>query len=196
MAVINESAWLLTDTVKMERNSRESLDDTLRPLFKEVSDGDREILGSIYDLCAAHLFGLALWQTGSQADAADVVQEVFLKIASRSEHLHSIRFPYRYLLRITHSASCDLWRKKKREFPMQDILVEPAYDSDVTEEETSTLSQYLQELPPAQREALYLRYYADLPLREIAKICGVSLFTAASRCRLGIARLKKRFGEK
>ena len=49
----------------------------------------------------------------------------------------------------------------------------------------------LARLPAPQREAVSLRHLAGHSFREIAAITGVPLFTAASRCRLGLARLKQ-----
>ena len=55
---------------------------------------------------------------------------------------------------------------------------------------TAALSQ----LPTAQREAVYLHHFAGLAFREIGRVTGVPTFTAASRYRLGIARLRRALG--
>lgn len=46
-------------------------------------------------------------------------------------------------------------------------------------------------LTRAQRVALYLRYFVGLELAEMGRATGVPKFTAASRCRLGVSRLRK-----
>ena len=51
-------------------------------------------------------------------------------------------------------------------------------------------SALLSRLPAEQREVIYLHDFADLSFREIGRVVGVPLFTAASRYRLGIGRLR------
>ena len=45
-----------------------------------VVAGEAEGLELLWDLAAERIHGLALWRTGSPDDAAEVVQEVFLKV--------------------------------------------------------------------------------------------------------------------
>ena len=52
----------------------------------------------------------------------------------------------------------------------------------------------LKDLPPPQREALYLRHFAGLTFAQIGRVAGVPTFTAASRYRLGIRRLRRMMG--
>jgi RNA polymerase sigma factor (sigma-70 family) len=47
----------------------------------------------------------------------------------------------------------------------------------------------MRRLPPRQREALVLRYFADLSVNEIAKTMGVSAGTVKSTTARGLAAL-------
>ena len=47
-------------------------------------------------------------------------------------------------------------------------------------------------LPAKQREVLMLRHFSDCSFADIGRITGVPIFTAASRYRLAIARLRRR----
>ena len=62
--------------------------------------------------------------------------------------------------------------------------------------EARRTSRLLLELPPAQREAIYLRHFAGCSFAEIGRATSVPTFTAASRYRLGIRRLRDRMGVK
>jgi RNA polymerase sigma-70 factor (ECF subfamily) len=46
-------------------------------------------------------------------------------------------------------------------------------------------------LPEAQREALILRYYADLSFKEIAQIVNVGINTALGRVRYAVMNMRK-----
>ena len=94
---------------------------------------------------------------------------------------------------MTRRISCDLHRKRKPETTT--LLVEPASNQPDAGFHAAQLSDFLEQLPAKQREVLYLRYFCGMTLQEVADVVGVRLFTASSRCRLGLKKLKQRFGE-
>jgi RNA polymerase sigma factor (sigma-70 family) len=46
-------------------------------------------------------------------------------------------------------------------------------------------------LSPKQREVVYLRHFEGLSFREIGEVLGIPTFSAASRHRLAMRRLRK-----
>jgi RNA polymerase sigma-70 factor (ECF subfamily) len=56
------------------------------------------------------------------------------------------------------------------------------------------LTRALDALPPAQRQVIVLRLVEGLSFREVGKLTGVSLFTAAARYRLAVNRLRRTLG--
>ncbi|MDD5564857.1 MAG: sigma-70 family RNA polymerase sigma factor [Thermoanaerobaculaceae bacterium] len=167
---------------------------SLAAAFAALAVGDLDAIGPIYDACAADLFGLALWRTGSREDAADVVQEVFVRLASAPSALGRVRNPRAYLLAMGHSAAVDVLRRRKRTVEADDAVLEPVRPDPVTAADAARASRLVSGLPAAQREAVYLRHFAGLSFAEIGGVTGVPTFTAASRYRLGIGRLRKLMG--
>jgi len=47
------------------------------------------------------------------------------------------------------------------------------------------------ELPPRQRAVIVLRYYEDLPDREIARLLGCTQATVRSQAKRGLAKLRE-----
>jgi len=166
----------------------------LTALFARLAAGDLDALGALYDHCAEDLHGLALWRLGCAADAADVVQEVFVRLATRGGRLSRVRDPRAYLLTMAHRAAVDRFRRRAREAPLDDLLVPALEASPELGTDARRASRRLAELPPAQREALYLRHFAGLSFAEIGRVTRVPTFTAASRCRLGLERLRHLLG--
>ena len=156
-----------------------------------------EQLAGIYDACADEIYGLALWRTGSAGDAADVVQEVFVRLAERSSRLGAIRNPRAYVLRMAYRASIDVHRKRtrRREDPLESCpLVEAPLESPERRVDAVRVSRLLEKLPASQRQAIYLRHFSACSFAEIGRATGVPTFTAASRYRLGMRRLKRLIG--
>jgi RNA polymerase sigma-70 factor (ECF subfamily) len=166
----------------------------LAAAVRRLAERGGAALGALYDLVAADLYGLALWRTGSRDDAADVVQEVFCKLAARPALLAGARAPRAYLLAMTRRAAVDLLRRRRDHRALDDLVTEPpaATGDPAGAVDASRLSALLRALPAVQREALYLRHWAGLTFAEIGRATGVPTFTAVSRCRLGLARLRWR----
>ncbi len=166
----------------------------LERAFVAVAAGDLDALGALFDACANDLFGLALWRTGSREDAADAVQEVFVRLARRVSRLAGVRDARAYLLAMAHSAAVDILRRRRRTVEATDALLEAVAADYEGGADASRLSALLRRLPAAQREAVWLRHFAELSFAEIGEATRVPMFTAASRYGLGIRRLRKLLG--
>ncbi len=168
-------------------------DAELVAVLARAAEGDGDALGAMYDALADEIFAVALWRTGSRADAADVVQDVFVRVASRPSSLAGIRHPRRYLLAMAHAGAVDRQRSRRPEVDVDDAPFLEAASLDAGRTiDAERATRALANLPGAQRVTIYLHHFRDLSFREIGRITGVPTFTAASRYRLGIARLRAR----
>jgi RNA polymerase sigma-70 factor (ECF subfamily) len=168
-----------------------------RALFDELAAGRAAAMESLYDLAARRLFGLALWHTGSVEDASDVVQEAFVRLAEHRPKLAAVRDPRAWLLTVTHRLAVDAVRRRRRR--QIDPVEEHPFLEAPTEDPTRALdadvaSRAVAALPPPQRDAVYLHHFAGCTFAEVGRITGAPTFTAASRYRLGIARLRRLMG--
>src|SRR5262245_32139122 len=183
--------WILALATEEERVRA----DVLGPIVERVAQGDPEALGPLYDALAPEIFAAALWRTGSRADAADVVQEVFVKLAQSPALLRGVRHAKRYLLTMARRGAIDRTRARRPDAPIDDALLVATEQGDADRSlDASRATAALRELPDAQREAIYLHHFAGCSFREVGTITGVPTFTAASRYRLGIARLRSLLG--
>ena len=162
--------------------------------FASLAAGDLAALAVVYDECADDLFGLALWRTGSREDAADAVQDVFVRLAHRPDRMARVRNARAYLLAMAHSAAVDILRLRRKTVEAEDAILESVTADQERSADAGRLSRFLLRLPAAQREAVWLRHFADLSFVEIGGATGVSVFTAASRYRLGMRRLRRMLG--
>lgn len=169
----------------------------LARLFEDLAAGRVSALDGIYDVCADEVYGLALWRTGTASDAADVVQEVFVRLAERGSRLGRIRNPRAYVRRMAYRASIDVHRKRRRrrEEPIESCaLLETPDRSPDSRLDAAHVSRLLARLPAVQRQTIYLRHFSCCSFAEIGRATGVPTFTAASRYRLGMRRLKRLIG--
>ncbi len=172
--------------------------EALRAPFDALAAGNAAALETVWALASRRLYGLALWRTGREEDARDVVQDVFVRLASRRRELGSVAQPGVWLLAVTHNAAVDAVRRKARRptEPLESAAHVAAPGADPERAAAaSRASNALSQLPAAQREAVLLHHVAGCSFREIGAITGVPAFTAASRCRLALARLRRLLGD-
>jgi len=162
-------------------------------IFQNLAKGSRSALEDLYDDVATKLYGLALWRTGSEDDAADVVHDVFVRVVDQGPRLADVRNPKSWLLTVTHRVAVDVMRRRQRRQAesLEDCpyLTADAVDG-VQRVDAARASQLLAGLPPGQRDAVFLRHFADCTFAEIGEIVGIPKFTAASRYRAGIRKLR------
>lgn len=169
----------------------------LRLLFRDVAAGRDEALGEVYDRVASRLYGLALWRTGSREDAADVVQETFVRLARSRDALEGIRDPRGWLLRVAHRLAVDAARRSSRH-PSESLdehagLLTPSGD-EATAVDARRATALLSRLSAPQREVVFLRHFGGMSFSEMGRSLGIPTFTAASRYRLALFRLRRLMG--
>jgi RNA polymerase sigma-70 factor (ECF subfamily) len=161
-------------------------------LFVDLADGNARALDEIYAAAAGQIFGLAVWRTGSTEDARDVVQEVFVRLVEQGGRLRKIKNPRAWVLTVAHRVAVDVTRRRRKSEPLESCRFLESSSGDPDRGiDAGRASSLLAGLLPAQRVAVYLRHFADCSFAEIGRVTGVPTFTAASRYRLGIAKLRE-----
>jgi RNA polymerase sigma factor (sigma-70 family) len=137
---------------------------------------------ALFERERAGLVRLAHAITGSNQVAEDLVHDAYLRWAERSD----LTNPGGYLRTVVVNLARDVLRRRKvaerirAERPVQ--LGEPVLD------ETWSI---VRSLPERYRTALALRFYEDLPEREIAELMGVRPGTVKSLIHRGLDKVRK-----
>lgn len=153
---------------------------------------DRTVLADLYDAYARRIYGLALWWCGRREEAEDVVQDTFVRVWEKRRLVARAYDLEAYLLRIAKTMAARRYRKQRPEAPLEAVeLVEAVVDDPVRRLEAARLSARLHRLSPKLRAVVYLHGFLDHSFRQTGIILGIPTFTAASRYRLAIERLKR-----
>jgi RNA polymerase sigma-70 factor (ECF subfamily) len=132
--------------------------------------------------------------------ADDLTQEVFRRAWEARTRYQESGNARAYLLCIADRLACDRARRAGREITIDEDTwrrLEPVGDDQspaesLTQEESRRqLAAALEGLSPEQRRVLLLRYYGELPFKEIAQQMDTPLGTVLSHCRRGLAALRK-----
>lgn len=170
-------------------------------LLTELSDedlmsryqlGSEEAFAVLYERHSARVFSFVRSRFRKQERAAEVFQEVFVKL-HKSKHLYNSTLPcLPWLFSISRSVVLDNLRADKRrgqEVTEENLDVFPM--AIATESKLPSLEPQLAELPNAQRIALQMRYADESTFEEIASVLKTSPLNARQLISRGLKRLKE-----
>ncbi len=154
-------------------------------------------LARLYDEHAGTLYAFLLSFTGQEADARDLLQETFVKLAARPSGLAQARNERAFLLQTCYRLGIDWTRRLRVRIRHENdsatqpgtALFAPAADPDTATFRTA-LTTALLGLPADQRAVVSLKLWQDLTFQEIAVAMDISPSTAASRYRYALDKLR------
>lgn len=152
-------------------------------------DDARSLVGRLYDTYGASLYRYAVLLLADATAAEDAVQQVFATILRQGPRLDE---EAHYLRRaVRNECYSHLRRLRKRgEVADERALVEPVVEG-ASREERIALERAIRQLPPEQREVIYLHVFEGLTFQEIATGLDASINTVAARYRYALGRLRQ-----
>ena len=125
--------------------------------------------------------------------AEDLAQESFVRLATKIEGL-DVEKVGPYVRRI----AVNLWKNRLRRAAVE-LRHRPRAEDPVSSssgvEERDVVWTALKRLPVRQRACVVLRYYEDLPEKDVAATLGCSVGTVKSQTSKALARLRKEFSD-
>ena len=152
---------------------REQLDE----LLLDLKHGNADALDGILALAGGRMLALARGIVHNLADAEDVVQDSFWKIAHSVKAYKADTNGYGWIMRIVRNTAFDLLRRRRvrAEENIEEFfhLSDERYSPD-KQDRALILEEAVSKLEPLYKRMIYYRYYLDMTVREIAKETGMS----------------------
>jgi RNA polymerase sigma-70 factor (ECF subfamily) len=172
-------------------------------LLRQIVGGDEEALASLYDRYKSILFSLVLRILHSQAEAEDILQEVFIQVWKKAADFDEERGrAFTWLVTLARSRAIDRLRqlssRERTAMEASRATVEEwadAAEDAIKSEQSAAIRRALTELPEEQRRTLLLAYFEGLTQTEIAARLKTPLGTVKTRMRSGMIKLRKILGE-
>lgn len=169
----------------------------LSPLLPAIAAGDRGALATLYRRTSAKMYGIALRILGDEAEAEEVLQDVFVTVWNKAALFEASRAsPITWLAVMTRNRAID--RKRRASLPTApieaaaDVPADAPLASELAErrQEAGRLTHCLEELDERARRLIRDAFldgatYPELALRE-----DVPLGTMKSWIRRGLQRLR------
>ena len=145
----------------------------------------QQAIERVVELYSDSLLRLAMHHVHEQAQAQDIVQEVFIKYAEHKEAFtdenHEKAWLYRVTINQCKNYHLHWWQRKRSAFPQS---------ASSTVQDDHSLLDEVRKLPSNQRNAIYFFYYEEYSIKEIASLMHTKEGTVASWLSRGRKTLK------
>lgn len=146
-----------------------------------AKEGNEEAFARVIQYYERILYGLARTQVARDADCADVVQEAVYKAFKAIRTLRETAYFKTWMIQILLN-ECRQWQRKNKRMPTVELSsFQMAAKTVHAPYEAIEVVEAVKGLEPELRLVVWLHYYEDLPVRQIALRVGVPEGTVKSR---------------
>lgn len=153
----------------------------------------------------SQLFTYILFVVRDRHVADDVFQETFVRAISKLQN-NAYRTNGKFgawLTRIAHNVMIDLFRSQKHkniisieddtltQLSARALLANNIEAECINSQVLTDVKRMVDLLPPVQREVVFMRFYQQMPFKEIAERTNVSINTSLGRLHYAIRNLRK-----
>ena len=132
------------------------------------NEGMRMLMDEYQERLYWHIRRLVVYE----ADAEDILQEVFIKIYQKFDTFKGDSSLFSWIYRLATNATLSFLRKKKEQSLSLDKAKLQKADSffEYGDREAVALQEAIHNLPPKQQTVFNLRYYDEMSFKQIAEI--------------------------
>jgi RNA polymerase sigma-70 factor (ECF subfamily) len=171
-------------------------------LMRQIQAEDADALAQLYDRYNGILKALILRVIHNEAEADDLLQEVFMEIWNQAKNFSPDRGkPLGWMVTLARRRAIDALRKKQaynraeERLQLETEQQPDAWVQNVTETEIHTgdtralMNKVLDSLPEAQKKTIELAFFYGMSQREIASNTNTPLGTVKTRLELGLKKI-------
>ncbi len=181
-------------------NQKENITDA--DLARRIKYGEKEAYQELFEKYAPKIYYFSLSYLKNEADAEELVQDVFLKVWEKREILNASQNIKAYIFKIAINTIYDFIRRKNIEKAFDDFA-RANYDKSsnstwhkvIFNDMLSNLSELVVQMPEQRRRVFQLSKREGLTNDEIAKKLDISKRTVENQLYRAIAFLKEHFKE-
>lgn len=166
-------------------------------LIKLANKGDEEAMNTLYFRYREWVYGLAFRICGNREDAQEVLQEVFIYFFNKFPGFELRSSLKTFLYPVVKNTTLNILRKKRKIVPLDDSFAQRIPDESLNwDVELRNLSEYMEGFSKEEKELVFLRFYDELQLIEIAEVFNVPVGTIKSRLNRLLSRLREKIKKK
>ena len=155
-------------------------------------------LEQIYEERKQELFRFLYVLLGDKQSAEDALQDTFLKAYLHRSKYIEIQQEKAWLYQIARNTAYDMFRKRRREFPIENEQLSDVIEKDVSYEDAHEhliFMEMIADLNEVEREIVSLKIIAGLTHREIARVLHMTTGSVKKRYERALNKLKANYEE-
>lgn len=169
----------------------------LKTVIENAKDGDTQAFETLYAAFYQKVYFTAFKTLQNDADAEDVVQEVFIAVYKNIASLKEAHTFVKWLDRITRNACLSVLKHRKELLPEDELFNLEDPDDDVTpgnlymqSEKSRLILDAIDRLSDDHRQVVMMKYFSEMKIRDIAQELEISEGTVKSRLKYSRDYLK------
>jgi RNA polymerase sigma-70 factor (ECF subfamily) len=171
-----------------------------KELILRAKAGDREAFSQLIRTYMHRTHRVAYRYLGNREDAADICQELFLRVYRHLSRFDAERPFYPWLYRILRNLCFNHLQRSARTLPLGEIELPselPAPEGKLLREEAvASLNDALRGLSAPDREILLLKHFDGLAYAEMAELLDIPPGTVMSRLYNARRRLRRKLADR
>ncbi|WP_234572590.1 RNA polymerase sigma factor [Rhodohalobacter sp. 614A] len=170
-------------------------------LWTEVRHGDKDALARLFCLNYSLLFNYGYKIIANEALVKDCIQDLFLIIWRRHEHLNDAYSVKAYLIQSLRRLLLKDLSKQENRSERNEVFMYRAFENiynveelmihfEVEVEQKQKLKEAIQSLNNREREAIFLKFYGGASNQEIAQIMNINIQSVYNHISKALNNLK------
>lgn len=183
-----------------EKNSGVNFEDEDRKDWAALKKGGKQSLESLFKrhYSSLHQYGYKL--TGDASIVDDCLQEMFLYIFESKQKLGEVIHVRAYLFKSFRRLLLRTMRNRQKLVYVSlneswKVVPNELEMIETQERQRKYLVQLINDLSPREREMIYMRYYNDLSLQEIAEVLSISYRAVVNTLYKAMVKLRENRSE-
>ncbi len=155
-----------------------------RELLSLLLTGSEQAFEKVYKLYSSRLYGNLLKLVKSEAEAKEILQDVFMKIWDNRQSIDIEKSFHSYLFKIAENKVYDFFRKAARDKKKVAQLIALATTEYISGEEiiladgnAAILEKAIESLPPQRQQVFRLCKLEGKSYKEVSELLGISVST-------------------
>ena len=165
-------------------------------IFEDIAKGDKVAFSQLYEASSKAIYAYLLTYVKNPEDAADLMQDTYLKIRSAAGLYKPYGKPMAWIFTIARNLA--LMKLRKDTAHPQEELSEIVASRENPQEQVENkmiLSAAMEILSPEDYRIVMLHAVSGMKHREIAELMGLSLTNTVNRYNRALKKLKKHVTE-